>query len=121
MNIEDFRDFCLSVKGATESFPFDETTLVFKVMDKMFAYTGLDPKDGQFKVNMKCNPERSVELREKYDGVKQCIHSRSLLWNEVYLESDLPDPLIKELVEHSVSEVVLNLPKKKREEYLNSI
>ncbi len=121
MNIEDFRDICLSVKGATECFPFDETILVFKVMGKMFAYTGLNPKDGQFKVNMKCTPDRSIELREMYDGVKQCVHSRSLLWNEVYLDSDLPDALIKKLVEHSVSEVILKLPKKKREEYFNPI
>lgn len=87
----------------------------------MFAYTDLNPKDGQFKVNMKCTPDRSIELREMYDGVKQCVHSRSLLWNEVYLDSDLPDALIKKLVEHSVSEVILKLPKKKREEYLNPI
>jgi predicted DNA-binding protein (MmcQ/YjbR family) len=117
MNIEELREHCISVKGATESFPFDESTLVFKIMDKMFAYTGLDPKDGQFKVDMKCDPEKSIELRERYEGVRHCIHTRSLLWNSVYLASDVPDNLIKELIEHSVSEVIKKLPKKKQEEY----
>jgi len=117
MNIEELREYCMSVKGASESFPFDETTLVFKVMGKMFVYVGLEPKDGQFKVNMKCDPEKSVELREKYQGVQQGIHTRSMMWNAVCLESDVPNQLIKELIEHSVEEVIKNLPKKKQEEY----
>jgi len=107
----------MAVKGASESFPFDETTLVFKVMGKMFAYIGLEPKDGQFKVNLKCDPEKSVELREKFQGVQQGIHTRSIMWNAVCLESDVPEKLIKELIEHSVEEVIKNLPKKKQEEY----
>ena len=114
MNIEELREHCMSVKGASESFPFDETTLVFKVMGKMFVYVGLEPKDGQFKVNMKCNPEKSVELREKYQGVQQGIHTRSMMWNAVCLESDVPDKVIKELIEHSVEEVIKKLPRKKR-------
>ena len=117
MNIEELREYCISVKGATESFPFDESTLVFKIMDRMFAYTGLDPKDGQFKVDMKCDPEKSFELREKYEGVTHGTHTHGLLWNSIYLASDVPDRLIKELIEHSVEEVVKKLPKKKQEEY----
>jgi len=117
MNIEELREYCISVKGASESFPFDETTLVFKVMGKMFAYVDLQPKDGQFKVNMKCDPEKSFELREKYQGVRQGIHTRSLMWNSVYLASDVSDKLIKELIKHSVEEVVKKLSKKKQEEY----
>ena len=118
MNIEELREYCISVKGATESFPFDESTLVFKIMGKMFAYIGLEPKDGQFKVNLKCDPEKSVELREKYEGVRQGIHTRSIMWNSVYLASDVPDSLIRELINHSVEEVVKKLPKNKQEEYL---
>ena len=117
MNIEELREYCLSVKGATESFPFDETTLVFKIMGKMFAYTGLNPKDGQFKVDLKCDPEKSSELREKYEGVRHGTHTHGLLWNAVCLTSDVPDMLIKELIEHSVEEVIQKLPKKKQEEY----
>ena len=117
MNIEELRTYCISVKGASESFPFDETTLVFKVMGKMFVYVDLAPKDGQFKVNMKCDPEKSVVLREKYQGVRQGIHTRSIMWNAVYLSSDVPDKIIRELIDHSVEEVIKNLPKKKQEAY----
>jgi predicted DNA-binding protein (MmcQ/YjbR family) len=117
MNIEELREYCISIKGASESFPFDESILVFKIMGKMFAYIGLDPKDGEFKVNLKCDLGKSVELRERYEGVRQGIHTSSLLWNAVYLESDVPDNLIKELIEHSVEEVIKKLPKKKQEEY----
>ena len=117
MNIEEFREYCISVKGAAESFPFDESTLVFKVMNKMFAYTGLAPKDGQFKADMKCDPEKSSELREKYNGITRSSHTHGLLWNCVYLASDVPDNLIKELIQHSAAEVIKKLPKNKQEEY----
>ncbi|PXV68108.1 putative DNA-binding protein (MmcQ/YjbR family) [Dysgonomonas alginatilytica] len=118
MNIEDLREFCLSVKGASESFPFfDDRILVFKVMDKMFAYVNIEPKDAQFRVSMKCFPERSVELREKYEGVVNGQHTKTLTWNSIYLESDVPDDLIKELIMHSVEEVIKKLPKKRQAEY----
>lgn len=107
----------MAVKGASESFPFDETTLVFKVMDKMFAYIGLAPKDRALKVNLKCDADRAVELRERYQGITRGIHTASLLWNAVELESDVPDSLTRELVDHSVEEVIKKLPKKKQQEY----
>jgi predicted DNA-binding protein (MmcQ/YjbR family) len=118
MNIEELRDYCLSVKGADESMPFDDDTPVYKVMGKMFAYFGLTPKDGRFAVNLKCDPERTLELRERYTGVRRAIHAgESLLWNAVYLESDVPDSLIKELISHSRDEVIKKLPRKKQLEY----
>lgn len=120
MNIEDFRDHCMSVKGATESFPFDDTTLVFKVMNKMFAYIGLEPKDGEFFANMKCNPERAEELRKEYEGIRPGYHTTKKLWNSVYIHSDVSDELILELLHHSVDEVIAKLPKKLQEEYKNS-
>ena len=120
MNIEELREYCLSIKGASECFPFDESTLVFKIMGKMFAYTGLEPKDGQFKVDLKCAPERSSELREKYNGVRHGSHTHGLLWNSVCLTSDVPDNLIKELIKHSVEEVIKKLPKKTQQEYRRS-
>lgn len=120
MNIEELRDYCLSVKGAWEGTPFGETVLVFKVMEKMFAYIDLEPKDGIFKVNMKCAPERSADLRERYEGVTRGIHAaNSLLWNSVSLAADVPDSLIRELISHSVDEVIKKLPRKKQEEYRN--
>ncbi|MCD7971619.1 MAG: MmcQ/YjbR family DNA-binding protein [Candidatus Azobacteroides sp.] len=120
MNIEELREYCLQVKGATECLPFDDTTLVFKVMEKMFAYIGTAPKDGRFCVNLKCDPEKSLTLRDKYEGVTHGTHTRTLLWNTVYLDSDVPDTLIKELIRHSVEEVIKKLSKKKQEEYHNS-
>jgi len=120
MNIEELRDFCISVKGAEESFPFlKNTILVFKVMGKMFAYVDLEPKDGIFRVDVKCDPERSIELREKYNGIQGGTHTRDLSWNTIYLSSDLSSELIKELIVHSVDEVIRKLPKKKQEEYNN--
>ena len=117
MNIEELREYCLSVKGATECMPFDEDTLVFKVMGKMFTYTGLRPKNGEFWANMKCDPETSTELMEKYNGIFFGHHSDKKYWISIYLESDLDDKLIKELIDHSVEEVIKKLPKKKQEEY----
>lgn len=117
MNIEELREYCLSIKGSAESTPFiDSSILVFKVMDKMFAYIALNPKDGIFKVELKCNPEKSVELRERYHGIT-ATDFKTLLWNTVYLDSDVPDKLIEELIRHSVDEVISKLPKKKQEEY----
>jgi predicted DNA-binding protein (MmcQ/YjbR family) len=121
MNIEELREHCLSVKGASESFPFDEDTLVFKIMGKMFAYIGLTPKNGEFFVNMKCDPEYAAELREQYNGIQRGYHTTGMMWNSVYIESDVPDKLIKELVNHSVDEVIKKLPKKKQEEYRNML
>lgn len=119
MNIEKFRECCLSIKGSSESLPFlGHNVLVFKVMGKMFAYIPLAPKDGVFRADLKCDPERSIELREKYHGINP-TDFKTPLWNLVTLESDVPDELIEELIQHSVDEVIKKLPKYKREEYLN--
>ncbi len=117
MNIEEFREYCLTIKGATESFPFDEHILVFKVMGKMFTFASLRPKEGRFWANMKCNPEKSTELRERYEGILWGYYSDKKYWITVYLEEDVPDNLIKELINHSVQEVIHKLPKKKQQEY----
>jgi predicted DNA-binding protein (MmcQ/YjbR family) len=87
-------------------------------MDKMFAYIALEPKDGNFNVCLKCNPDKSFELREQYNGIVET--HKSLMWNSVYLESDVPDKLIEELINHSVEEVIRKLPKSKQEYYLNN-
>lgn len=117
MNIEDLREFCLSIRGAEESFPFGEDTLVFKVMDKMFAYASLMPKDAEFCVSLKCDPEKAIELREKYEAVVPGYHSNKKHWNTIYIEGDMPDQEIKLCIEHSVDEVVKKLPKKQQEKY----
>jgi len=112
MNIEDFRTYCLSKKGVEEAFPFDEVTLVFKVVNKMFALTGLDAEE--FRVNLKCDPEKSVELRELYVDIIPGWHMNKKHWNTVYFERELEDKLLYELVDHSYDMVVKGLKKKDR-------
>ena len=108
MNIETFRDFCLSKKGVTEEFPFDEETLVFKVMGKLFALTNVD----LFKsVNLKCDPEWAIELREKYDAIKPGFHMNKKHWNTIEIDGSLSDSFIRQLISHSYDLVVEKLPK----------
>ena len=115
MNIEEFRDYCLAKKGVTESFPFDEQTLVFKVMGKMFALSGLEHQPA--KANLKCDPERSIELREEYDGlITPGFHMSKLHWNTVELEMNLPHDLLLGLIDHSYDLVVNGLTKKGKEQ-----
>ncbi len=117
MNIEEFREYCLSIKGAAESLSLQtHNVLVCKVMGKVFVYLPLEPKDSIFKAYLKCNPEKSVELREKYNGINP-DDFQTLLWNWITLESDVPDSLIQELINHSAEEVVKKLPKKTQLEY----
>jgi predicted DNA-binding protein (MmcQ/YjbR family) len=114
MNIEEFREYCLAKKGVEETFPFGETTLVFKVMGKMFALTGLD--GDAFTVNLKCDPDRAIELRESFPQVRPGYHMNKKHWNTVEFENGLPDDLLTELVDHSYDLVVRKMPKKLREE-----
>ncbi len=117
MHIEEFRDYCLSKKGVTESFPFDEHTLVFKVMDKMFALSGLERLPPQ--VNLKCDPEWSESLREEYDGVIYGgYHMSKRLWNTVEM-GGVPRDLMLQMIDHSYDEVVKGLTKKLKEELKN--
>lgn len=121
MNIEEFREYCLAVPGATESMPFiDKDVLVFKVADKMFCMVSLTPKEGIFWADLKCDPDYTVELREKFAGIGPGHVKTAMMWHRVTLDSDVSDELIVELIRHSVEEVVKALPKKKREEYEKS-
>ena len=114
MNIEEFRQYCIAKKGVTEEFPFDESTLVFKVMGKMFALAPLERLPTQ--ANLKCDPERALELREEYDGIIiPGYHMSKVHWNTLYLEQ-LPSNLICELTEHSYNLVVSKFPRKLKEE-----
>lgn len=120
MDIETFRQHCLAVKGATESLPFiGHNVLVFKIMEKMFAMVPLEPKNGIFVADLKCDPERSVALREHYRGIHPGFSPNTLLWNGITLDSDVPDKLIAELIIHSAEEVIKKLPKYKQEIYRN--
>ncbi|SRX51968.1 MmcQ/YjbR family DNA-binding protein [Aequorivita sp. CIP111184] len=111
MNIEQFRDYCISKKGVEETFPFGEDTLVFKVMGKMFALTGLETHPAA--ANLKCDPERAIELREEYDGlIRPGYHMSKVHWNTVELERNIPQQLVLELINHSYALVVQSLTKK---------
>ena len=113
MNIEEFRNYCLSKKAVEESFPFGEQTLVFKVMGKMFALTNLDREEAA--ANLKCDPERATQLRSEYDAVQAGYHMNKKHWNTILLESNMADDLLYELIDHSYELVIKNLPKKTRE------
>ena len=114
MHIEEFRMYCLQKPMVTEEFPFDETTLVFKVMGKMFALTGLD--ETEFKVNLKSDPERSLELREEYESIIAGFHMNKKHWNTVKPDGSLSNELFKELIDHSYDLVVKGLPKKMKDQ-----
>lgn len=114
MNIEDFRDYCLAKKGVEETFPFDENTLVFKVMGKMFALTNIEWEE--FKVNLKCDPERAIQLREEHpDEILPGYHMSKKHWNTITFEGDLDDRFLNELIDHSYDLVVAKLKKSDRE------
>jgi len=115
MNVEEFREYCLGKAGVEETFPFDEVTLVFKVMGKMFALTGLDRDE--FSVNLKCEPDWAIELRENYENVQPGFHMNKKHWNTVVLEDSFMDEdLILKMIDHSYDLVVKGLPKKLKEE-----
>ena len=114
MNIEEFREYCLAKRMVTESFPFDATTLVFKVGGKMFALTGLD--DPEFKVNLKCDPDRAEELRETYPAIRPGFHMNKSHWNTVTVDGSFSMALFRELIDHSYALIVSSLPKNIREQ-----
>ena len=113
MHIEQFRDFCLSKKGVTESFPFDENVLVFKVLNKIFALTSLSSPE--FTVNLKCDPEKAISLRDEYECITPGFHMNKKHWNSVNVDSLLDDSLFLELVNHSYDLVIKGMTKKDRE------
>ncbi|MCU0348204.1 MAG: MmcQ/YjbR family DNA-binding protein [Saprospiraceae bacterium] len=114
MNIEELRTYCLQKKGVEETFPFDEETLVFKVLGKMFALTGLD--EIECSANLKCDPEWAIELRETYpDDITPGYHMNKKHWNTVKCEAGLEDAFLKKLIDHSYELVVASLPKKMRD------
>ncbi len=118
MDIEQLRDFCMAKKGVTEHFPFDEVTLVFKVMNKMFALSSLDKWErGEESINLKCDPEKAEELRAEYEGINPGWHMNKRLWNTVTINtSDVSDNLVRELINHSYVMVVKGLTKKAQKE-----
>lgn len=113
MNIEELREYCLSKKAVTESFPFDDVTLVFKIGGKMFALCNLD---GNLSVNLKCDPDKAIELREHYNAVKPGYHMNKKLWNTIEMDETIGDNLIREWIDESYFLVLQSLTNKQKEE-----
>ncbi|UCS95425.1 MmcQ/YjbR family DNA-binding protein [Echinicola marina] len=113
MDIVFFRDYCLAKPGVTEDTPFGPDALCFKVGGKIFAITDISLFES---VNLKCDPERAVELREQYYGIIPGFHMNKKHWNTVSSKGDVPDSLILELVDHSYNLIFKGLPKKLQNE-----
>jgi predicted DNA-binding protein (MmcQ/YjbR family) len=111
LNIEAFREYCISKKGVTEEFPFDKNTLVFKVMGKMFALTDVEDFTG---INLKVEPEEGAELRDKHTFIQEAYHMNKKHWITVAMDGNAPDRMIKKLIDGSYALVVAGLPKSKK-------
>jgi predicted DNA-binding protein (MmcQ/YjbR family) len=108
MNIEEFRDYCLEKVGVTEELPFGPDTLVFKVGGKIFALTDINTFAS---INLKCDPERAVELRDQFDFIKPGYHMSKKHWNTVLLDSAISNAMLQELIDHSYGLVYAGLSK----------
>jgi len=111
LNIQTIRDYFLSKKGAAEDTPFGENTLVFKVGGKMFGLTNLE---GDLRLNLKCQPEKALELREQYAAVKPGYHMNKVHWNTVAIDGTIPENLIYKWIDDSYNLVFNKLPKAQR-------
>mgnify|MGYP000685675226 CR=1 FL=1 len=116
MDIQQLYEFCLQKKGVTEHFPFDEDTLVFKVGGKMFCLTSLsDWENGKPSLNLKCDPDRALELRATYKAIEPGYHMSKVHWNTIRFKSDVSDKMMLELINDSYGLVFNSLTKKLRE------
>jgi predicted DNA-binding protein (MmcQ/YjbR family) len=113
MNLELIRNYCLKKRGVAESTPFDEESPVYKVMSKIFLIANLTPP---VSINLKCDPEKAVELRERYDAVTPGYHMNKTHWNTVIIDNSVPDKLIYKWIDHSYELVVIGLKKSERQQ-----
>lgn len=113
MNVEELREYCLSLKHAAEDMPFDEDTLVFKVAGKMFCLTSLS---GDFGINLKCDPAEAEELRETFSAVTPGCHMNKKHWNTVKLDGSISDSMLKVWILKSYRLVIAGLPKQTRKQ-----
>ncbi|MCC6761439.1 MAG: MmcQ/YjbR family DNA-binding protein [Chitinophagaceae bacterium] len=111
MHLEQFRQYCLSLPATEETLPFDEDTLVFKVAGKMFALANMTVFES---INLKCDPEQAIELRERYAAVLPGYHMNKQHWNTVLIDGSIPNQLLLQWTKDSYDLVVQSLPKKLR-------
>ena len=112
MDLESFREYCLSKPGATEDMPFGEDVLVFRVGGKMFALASLDEIPAT--ANLKCDPDLALELRDRYEQVRPGYHMNKKHWNTVEIDSGIPDAEVRKMIDHSYELVTKSLPKAER-------
>src|SRR5947209_20102095 len=112
MDLAQFREYCLSKPRATEDTPFGPNVLVFKVGGKMFALAALD--EVPTTVNLKCDPDLALDLRDRYEQIRPGYHMNKKHWNTVEIEAGVPDAEIRKMIDHSYELVVASLPKVKR-------
>jgi predicted DNA-binding protein (MmcQ/YjbR family) len=117
MTLDHIRNYCLKKKFVNEEFPFDEETLVFKVMGKMFLLTNINPPHS---INLKCDPEKSIELRERYPAVSPGYHMNKKHWNTIDIDGTIPPKLLFTWIDESYELVVNSLPKKKQKELVST-
>ena len=122
MDIESYRKYCINKKGVSETFPFDEDTLVFKVMGKMFALSSLTSwEEGQPRINLKCDPEKALQLRTDYpDSIFPGYHMSKVHWNTIVMNGELNPKQLKEFIDDSYTLIISSLSKKLREELKSS-
>ncbi|MDQ3019576.1 MAG: MmcQ/YjbR family DNA-binding protein [Bacteroidota bacterium] len=113
MNLEQLRKYCLSKKGVREDFPFGEDTLTFKVMEKIFAITSFNIP---LSVNLKCDPELALDLRERYEEIQPGYHMNKKHWNTVLFEGKISDKELNNMIDHSYELVVKGLSRNQKEE-----
>src|SRR5881409_3660650 len=109
MDAVDFREYCLAKPNTTEGMPFGETVVVFKVAGKMFALMSLD--EVPVTANLKCDPDRALELRDRYEQVRPGYHMNKKHWNTVEIEGGIPEAELRKMIDHSYDLVVQSLPK----------
>jgi predicted DNA-binding protein (MmcQ/YjbR family) len=118
MDVEQYRNFCLQFPFVTEGFPFGGDVLVFKVKNKMFALTGVDAFES---INLKCNPDEAIALREKYSSVLPGYHMSKIHWNTILMDGSITDQLLKQWIKNSYLLVANSLPKADRLEIENAM
>lgn len=115
MNIEEIREYCISKIGTTEDFPFDETTLVFRIENKIYGLLSLNNIPST--INLKCDPENAIELREKHSSIIPGFHMNKKHWNTVYTD-EIDSKLLIKLIDHSYDLIFKSLPKRLKEKYI---
>ena len=112
MDIESIRMYCISKKAVTEGMPFDDKTLVFKVAGKIFALAAYP-----LRLNLKCDPEKAIDLRERFESVRPGYHMNKTHWNTIEINGEVSRDLIFKLIDHSYNLVIAKLTKKIRDDY----